>query len=143
MFFDYFAEVQFWKSERGSASIEFVALAIPLFIPIIFFLHHFASESEARYLAQNIARQTVHSYWTGSSYVDALFNAAKTARATAESLGATSQQIEQMEIDTKCSSDPCWGPDITLTISIAIPDKDGKKVMRASASETSSHWAIG
>ena len=143
MIFDYCAEAHFWKNERGSASIEFVALAIPLFIPIIFFLHHFAAESEARSLAQNIARQTVHAYWTGSSYVDAVLNAAKTARATAESLGATPKQIDGMEVDTKCSADPCWGPDVTLTISISIPDADGEKIMRASASETSSHWAIG
>ena len=33
------------RCERGSATVEFVALALPLFVPIIFFLHQFASVS--------------------------------------------------------------------------------------------------
>jgi Flp pilus assembly protein TadG len=33
------------KSESGSAIVEFVALAIPLFIPVFLYLNHFSGVS--------------------------------------------------------------------------------------------------
>lgn len=129
------------RCERGSASIEFVALAIPLFIPILIFLNHFAQQSNARNIAEDVARQSVHAYWTGSNIIEGLVNAANAARETALSLGVTEEELARMGIDTQCDRNPCWGPDVTLTIRISLKTKDGV-ILNGSATETSSHWAV-
>jgi Flp pilus assembly protein TadG len=45
------------RCEKGSATVEFVALALPLFVPIIFFLHQFASVSGQEEVARTLARE--------------------------------------------------------------------------------------
>ena len=44
------------KSEVGSATVEFVALAIPLFIPVFIYLNHFSSVSANEEIARSMAR---------------------------------------------------------------------------------------
>ena len=46
-----------FKSETGSATVEFVALAIPLFIPIFIYLNHFSSVSANEDIARSMARE--------------------------------------------------------------------------------------
>ena len=54
------------KSERGSASVEFVALALPLFIPLIIFLQQFAGVSAEEDLARTLAREGARAYVSSS-----------------------------------------------------------------------------
>jgi len=42
------------RSEEGSAAVEFVLLAIPLFIPIILFMSSFADVSDKESIARTI-----------------------------------------------------------------------------------------
>ena len=53
------------RSQHGGAIVEFVALALPLFIPIFIYLSHYASisdqESVLRTLAREISRAVVTS----------------------------------------------------------------------------------
>lgn len=131
------------RGERGSASIEFVALALPLFIPIVIFLNHFAAASDARNIADDASRQAIRAYWASTNVLFAISNAQKTAEITARELGATERQISAMEYKFDCGQLICWGPDITMTLSIKIPDRDGRSSLIGSATETSSHWAVG
>ena len=131
------------RGERGSASVEFVALALPLFIPIVLFLNHFAAASDARNIADDASRQAIRTYWASTNVLFAISNAQKTAEITARELGATERQISAMEFKFDCGQLVCWGPDTTMTLSIRIPDRDGKSLLIGSATETSSHWAVG
>lgn len=131
------------RGERGSASIEFVALALPLFVPIILFLNHFAVASDTANMAEDASRQAIRAYWSSTNPIFAISNAQKTAEITARELGATEEQISQMAYKFDCGEIICWGPDTHLTLSIRIPTRDGSRLIVGSATETSSHWAVG
>jgi len=131
------------RGERGSASVEFVALALPLFIPIILFLNTYAATNDARNIADDASRQAIRAYWASTNVIFAVSNAQKTAEITARELGANEKQISQMEFKFDCGKLLCWGPDVTMTLSIRIPEKDGKRTVIGTATETSSHWAVG
>ena len=131
------------RGERGSASVEFVALAVPLFIQIVLFLNLFAATSDARNIAEDAARQAIRSYWASTNLVFAISNAQKSAEISARELGATEEQISKMEYKFDCGQILCWGPDIRMTLSIRIPDRSGQTFSVGSATETSSHWAVG
>jgi Flp pilus assembly protein TadG len=47
------------KDESGSAVLEFVALALPLFVPVIIFLSSFATASNDEFIVRTLARETV------------------------------------------------------------------------------------
>ena len=47
------------KNESGSAVVEFVALALPLFVPVIIFLSQFAGLSNDEFMVRTLARETV------------------------------------------------------------------------------------
>ena len=50
------------REEQGSASIEFVMLAIPLFLPVFIYLNQFASVSWGEESAQVLARESLRGY---------------------------------------------------------------------------------
>jgi hypothetical protein len=50
------------KSDSGSAIVEFVALAIPLFIPVFMYLNHFSSISVNEEIARSMAREVLRVY---------------------------------------------------------------------------------
>ena len=50
------------KDESGSAVLEFVALALPLFVPVIIFLSSFATASNDEFIVRTLARETVRAY---------------------------------------------------------------------------------
>lgn len=129
------------KSERGSASIEFVSLAIPLFIPIFLFLNTFSAQSDLRNIAEDASRQAIRAYWASTNVVFAYSNARKSAELTARELGATEVEIAAMKLHYSCGKVVCWGPDTSLTITVSMGDKDGQ--VEGSATETSSRWAVG
>ena len=131
------------RGERGSASVEFVALAVPLFIPIVLFLNYFSTANDARNVAEDAARQAIRSYWASTNVLFAISNAQKSAEITARELGATEEQISRMEYKFDCGDIVCWGPDVKMTLTIRIPDRSGTSLVVGSATETSSHWSVG
>lgn len=130
------------RGEGGSASIEFVALAVPLFIPIVLFLSHFSAASDAHNIAEDAARQAIRSYWASTDIVFAVSNAQKSAEISARELGATEEQISRMEYKFECQQVLCWGPDVRMMLSIRMPDRSGSSFQVGTATETSSHWAV-
>ena len=53
---------QKFQSDSGSAIVEFVALAIPLFIPIFIYLNQFSSVSGNEEIARAMAREVLRVY---------------------------------------------------------------------------------
>ena len=52
------------NEDKGSASVEFVILAIPLFLPILLFLNHFATLSNSELVARTLVRESLRAYVT-------------------------------------------------------------------------------
>ena len=55
------------RDESGSAIVEFVALAIPLFIPVLIYLNSFASVSGNEAVIRVMAREGVRAYAASDS----------------------------------------------------------------------------
>ena len=58
---------KFLRNENGSAIIEFVIYALPLFIPLVIYLTSVNQSSEIQYEARNFARQIARAYVTSPS----------------------------------------------------------------------------
>ena len=58
---------RFSREERGSASVEFVALAIPLFIPLFIYINSFASMSDGQDSLRTLAREAMRGFVTSSN----------------------------------------------------------------------------
>jgi len=50
------------RDERGSAVVEFVVLALPLFVPFAIYLGFIHSQSQATFDAHNLARQAARAF---------------------------------------------------------------------------------
>ncbi len=57
----------FVRREEGSAIIEFVIYALPLFIPLIIYLTAVNQSAQIQYEARNFARQLARAYVTSPS----------------------------------------------------------------------------
>ena len=53
--------------ERGSASVEFSILAIPLFIPLFIFIGQFANTSDSQDSLRTLARESVRAFVSSSN----------------------------------------------------------------------------
>ena len=57
----------FWRDERGSASIEFVLLAIPLFIPLFLFMNSFSAVTDDQERLRTLARESARAFVTSAN----------------------------------------------------------------------------
>ena len=55
------------SDERGSASVEFSILAIPLFIPLFIFMGQFANASDSQDSLRTLARESVRAFVSSSN----------------------------------------------------------------------------
>jgi Flp pilus assembly protein TadG len=108
------------KKEDGSASVEFVLLALPLFIPIFIFLGQFSAISSHEMVMQTLARESLRSYIESSDDESGAALIREVNEVGGKNLGLTKQEIRAIDVDLKCSKNPCHQPNgrvrITLTM---------------------------
>ncbi len=132
---------RFMSEERGSASVEFVVLALPLFIPILIFLGQFSSLSSHEMAMQTLARESLRAFVESNSDQSggALIN--EVINVGGEKLGLSATEIESIDVDIECSKSPCHSPNgrvrITLTMDPSV--NHGRQVI-AAAHEYFSPW---
>jgi Flp pilus assembly protein TadG len=129
------------KSESGSASIEFVALALPLFVPIIFFLHQFASVSGQEEIARTLAREGARAFVTSSNQSSAAAAMSAVIYRAGRELGLTEDEFERMAINLECSSSPCYSPNGKIVVTVHFGASKEFRAVTASAQEYISPWS--
>lgn len=132
---------QLMKSERGSASIEFVALALPLFVPIIFFLHQFASVSGQEEIARTLAREGARAFVTSSNQSSAAAAMSAVIQRAGIELGLSEEEFERMAINLECSSSPCYSPNGKIVVTVHFGASKEFRAVTASAQEYISPWS--
>ena len=132
---------QLMKSERGSASIEFVALALPLFVPIIFFLHQFASVSGQEEIARTLAREGARAFVTSSNQSSAAAAMGAVSQRAGIELGLSEEEFERMAINLECSSSPCYSPNGKIVVTVHFGASKEFRAVTASAQEYISPWS--
>ena len=128
------------KDENGSAAVEFVALALPLFLPVIIFLSQFATASNDEFIVRTLARETVRSYILSRNDMSATINARETMKIGARELGLERERINDLVLAVDCAGIFCISPDNKVEVTISLRSKDGKRVSSATARETVSPW---
>jgi Flp pilus assembly protein TadG len=129
------------KSERGSASIEFVALALPLFVPIIFFLYQFASVSGQEEIARTLAREGARAFVTSSNQSSAAAAMSAVIQRAGIELGLSEEEFERMAINLECSSSPCYSPNGKIVVTVHFGASKEFRAVTASAQEYISPWS--
>ena len=134
-----------WKlaflEERGSASVEFVALAIPLFIPLFIFMNDFASVSDAQGSLRTLAREAARGFVTSPNDEVAYSVANEIVTKGGEILGYSNAVGNgELEMQISCSDRPCISPNSSIRIRLTRKE-DGSPFVSASAIEYVSPWA--
>jgi Flp pilus assembly protein TadG len=127
--------------ERGSASVEFVLLAIPLFIPLFIFLNSFASSSEAQEVLRTLARESARGFVSSSNDEIAFAVAEEIVSQGSKVLGfANDSSGSRVTMKVDCLSKPCISPDNSVRISLTL-NRDGEPAITVRALEYVSPWA--
>ena len=129
------------KSEKGSASIEFIALALPLFVPLIIFLQQFSSASSEEGFARTLAREGARAYVSSSNSLSAEEMMNKVIIVAGEKLGLSDEQFSRMAIGLECSNSPCHSPNGRVQVTIHFSATAKYRSVTASAQEYFSPWS--
>ena len=129
-----------FRDQGGSAVVEFVALALPLFVPVIIFLSQFAGLSNDEFIVRTLARESVRAYILSANDLSATINARNTMNIGARELGLKEQRIKDLNFTVDCAGLLCISPDNKVEITITLRSQDGKRTSTATARETVSPW---
>ena len=124
------------KDQGGSAVVEFVALALPLFVPVIIFLSQFAGLSNDEFIVRTLARESVRAYILSANDLSATINARNTMNIGARELGLKEERIKDLDFTVDCAGLLCISPDNKVEITITLRSQDSKRISTATARET-------
>ncbi len=123
------------NDERGSASVEFSILAIPLFIPLFIFISQFASTTDAQESLRTLARESVRAFVSSENDATAYFVSKQIVEKGGSLLGHT-----DIEMRFTCSHSPCISPNSQVIVRLISKDsKTGRA--EVAAMEYVSPWA--
>lgn len=128
------------RDESGSAIVEFVALAIPLFIPVFIYLNSFASVSGNEAVIRVMAREGVRAYAASDSDYSGRVVSEQVIELIAHHLGLTAGEIESIDVNYECSRMPCLSANSRIRLSISFIDSRSHRTIKASAQENISPW---
>jgi hypothetical protein len=128
------------RSEDGSAVVEFVLLAIPLFIPVILFMGSLADISDKESIARTLARESVRGFVLSRGDITAYSTAHHIATEGARALGLDSNEISSMEVAIHCEAWPCITPRNRISLTIIFYSNQSHREIRATAEEILSPW---
>lgn len=128
------------ENESGSAVVEFVAIALPLFVPVIIFLSQFAGLSNDEFIVRTLARESVRAYILSANDLSATINARNTIKTGARELGLKEERIKDLDFTVDCAGLFCITPENKVEITITLRSQDGKRISIATARETVSPW---
>ena len=127
-------------SDSGSAIVEFVALAIPLFIPIFIYLNHFSSVSVNEEIARSMAREVLRVYVISEDESAARNLSGQAVQLLARQWKLSDSEIASMQTHMDCSHTPCLSANGRIKLTITFRDNQTGRVVSASAQEHLSPW---
>ena len=128
------------KSDSGSAIVEFVALAIPLFIPIFIYLNHFSSVSVNEEIARSMAREVLRVYVISQDESAARNLSSQATNLLARQWKLTDSEVASLQTQMDCSRTPCLSANGRIKLTISFTDEQTGRVISASAQEHLSPW---
>lgn len=128
------------KDERGSASIEFISLALPLFIPLFIFLNSYSSMSDGEASLRSLARESVRAFVLAPNDETAHRVAGEVITKGAEVLGFGEELSSgALTYRIECEESPCISPDNTIRMKFSLALPNGR-IVNVQALEYVSPW---
>jgi hypothetical protein len=107
------------RDEEGSAVLEFVALALPLFIPLFIFLNQYSLQSDTESSLRTLSREMARAFVTSENDDVAGRVASEVFAKGAKFLGFQADvESGDMNFIYRCRQQPCISPDNEIMISI-------------------------
>ena len=107
------------SDEDGSAVLEFVAIAIPLFIPMILYFGELNGRIQQNLTLQNLARQAARAFVTSPDENLAPVRAQAVLDA-AQSTSTLMKGDQSIHIAIQCASVPCLKPDSKVKVTLTL-----------------------
>lgn len=125
-------------NEDGSAVIEFIALALPLFIPLFIYLNQYAYSSDHESSLRSLSREMARAFVTSENDQIAGSVTYEVFVKGANILGYGNQLSDgTLKYQFECKNQPCISPDNEIVISV-IDQRTGSVI---SSVEYVSPWA--
>ena len=128
------------RREDGGAIVEFVALAIPLFIPIFIYLNSFSSISANEVIARSMAREVLRVYVISENDGAARNLSSDATNLLARQWNLSSSEIATLRTHLDCSHLPCLSANGRIKLTVSFIDDQTQREVRASAQEHLSPW---
>jgi hypothetical protein len=126
------------RNEEGSAVLEFVALALPLFIPLFIYLNQYAMTSDAQTALRTLSREMARGFVTSENDEVAARVIFEIFSKGGEVLGLSDEIASgSLNYSYLCESDPCISPNNEIIITV----KSNKSKTSISTVEFVSPWA--
>jgi Flp pilus assembly protein TadG len=129
-----------FSSDSGSAIVEFVALAIPLFIPIFIYLNYFSSVSVNEEIARSMAREVLRVYVISEDESAARNLSGDAMNLLAQQWKLSNSEIASLRTQMECTHLPCLSANGRIKLTISFNDEQTGRVISASAQEHLSPW---
>lgn len=126
--------------EIGSATVEFVLLAVPLFLPIFIYLTQFAEVSNKEISARTLVREVVRAYVASENLGVAQQRANLVLQYGAGRLGFTRSEISSMTLTFSCSGSSCLSPGERVRADLRVQLPLSHREVHVSAQEYVSPW---
>jgi Flp pilus assembly protein TadG len=124
--------------EEGSAVVEFVVLALPLFIPLFIYLNQYASSSDVQASLRTLSREMARGFVTSENDAVASRVAFEIFSKGAEALGFSQELASgSLTFSFECKSSPCISPNNEIVITL----QSNKSETYISTIEYVSPWA--
>lgn len=128
------------RSEEGSAIIEFVIYALPLFVPLIIYLTSINQVAQIQYEARNFARQLARAYVTSSNQELTGARIAAVKEIFTTTTFATNRIDLDPQIEIICSLTPCLTPNGKVKIKVRLTSSFSGTSASATVVQTVDAW---
>ena len=129
-----------FSQEDGGAIVEFVALAIPLFIPIFIYLNSFSSMSANEQIARSMAREVLRVYVISENDGAAQEISGRAAQLLARQWQLSDTEVASLRTSMDCSHFPCLTANGRIKLTLSFIDDETQRKVSASAQEHLSPW---
>lgn len=128
------------RDENGSAIVEFVIFALPLFIPLVIYLTSINHSAQIQYDARNFARQIARVYVTSPSQELTGARIQAVTDAFTSHTFATNRIALPLRIEIHCSLNPCLTPNGKVEVQVSLSSKETGYLAVATATQTVDAW---
>jgi Flp pilus assembly protein TadG len=128
------------NSESGSAIVEFVALAIPLFIPVFIYLNYFSGVSVNQEIARSMAREILRVYVISDGDSAARELSGRATQLLARQWNLSDSEVASLRTKMDCTRSPCLSANGRIKLTLTFTDEETGRSISSSAQEHLSPW---